>query len=247
MPSPHPHWQPARLDMPASEREVLRLQLESVVHVAGEDLRGEVHLDFRALQRTPIEEVTVTFHGRLQTYVTETAWCRCPLTKDLLLSSKATYTANRETHTSRSKIDLINETNSLWTKGAAYPPPGEHVLKLPFCFTLPSWLKPSCEFSHSKKGSIAYAVRVVGRRTGLHFNKTIVRPLPVLPYHEKGALLRDTLLKEGFGTTRSQSWEKKIRRGIWGEYSTVEVSVRHFLPLTTVNSDGVVQHVAHPS
>ena len=143
---------------------------------------------------------------------------------------ESVYVANDKVQTSCCKMDLVYQTHSLWTKGASYPPPGEHLLKLPFCFVLPTDLKPSCEFNHQKKhGTVVYAVRVVGRRAGLHFNKTIVRPLPVLPYHEEGALLRDTLLKKGFGDTHLHSLEKKIRRGIWGEYSTVQVSVKTHL------------------
>ena len=52
------------------ESGVLSLQLSPVVRVAGEELSGEVHLDFRDLQWTPLEEVLVEFFGQLKTYVT---------------------------------------------------------------------------------------------------------------------------------------------------------------------------------
>ena len=56
--------------MSKGESGVLSLQLTPVVRVAGEELSGEVHLNFHALQRTPLEEVLVEFHGQLKTYVT---------------------------------------------------------------------------------------------------------------------------------------------------------------------------------
>ena len=53
----------------STNNEVLTLVLSSNLHVAGEDIAGEVALNFRELQRTPIEEVHVKLRGSVFTYV----------------------------------------------------------------------------------------------------------------------------------------------------------------------------------
>lgn len=121
---------------------------------------------------------------------------------------------------------MVKRTQSLWKRGSAYPVEGEHVLTLPFSIHLPRSLLPSCEFHrHSTRGSIAYAFRVTGTRTGLRFNKSIVRAIPIITFHERGALLRDAIGPSVYKHTHRHEWGKKIRRGIWGEYSDVGVAV----------------------
>ena len=115
----------------------------------------------------------------------------------------------------------------MWTKGAAYPAPQEHVLKLPFRFVLPRDLPPSCEYrTVVKSGVVAYSVEVVGVRAGLlHFNKRLTQSLPLLPHNAPGAELRDVLRLGWGGKMRSVQFPKKIRKGIWGDYSDVLATV----------------------
>lgn len=48
---------------------MLSLVLDPVLRVAGEDIKGEVCLDFRLLQKTSLDEVYIKFRGSIFTYV----------------------------------------------------------------------------------------------------------------------------------------------------------------------------------
>ena len=54
--------------MSASEDELISLVLDSAVRVAGEEVRGEVLLNFKHVQRAQLEEVQVKFVGAIHTY-----------------------------------------------------------------------------------------------------------------------------------------------------------------------------------
>lgn len=133
----------------------------------------------------------------------------------------------------RSRDEIIRETVSVWKAGGAYPTPDTHVLKLPFSFTLPEKLLPSCQFGKGsyRSGTIMYSVEVVGTRSGLHFNKRIQRPIPVIPYDLAGAGLHDELRSGWTGATNCYKSARDIRRGLWGEYSNANISVRAILNL----------------
>lgn len=114
----------------------------------------------------------------------------------------------------------------LWQKGGAYPLPQEHVLRLPFRFVLPARLQPSCKYDGGNQSAVvAYSVEVVGTRPGLHFNKRIAIPIPVLPFSLVGAKLRDILRAGRTIATKDTKFTKKIRRGVWGDFSDVIVTV----------------------
>lgn len=124
-------------------------------------------------------------------------------------------------------IDLIRENISLWEQGSdVYPPPGTHILKLPFQFTLPARLLPSCQYNDfHKKGRIGYFVEVVGRRSGLRLDKRVMIPFLVLPPYGTGGELRLALEAGWQGQWKNIQSQKQIRRGIWGEYSQVKMTV----------------------
>lgn len=124
--------------------------------------------------------------------------------------------------------DLIHETVSLWQQGkGSYPPPGTHTLKLVFQFTLPDRLPPSFSYRElNERCDVGYFVEVVGQRPGLRFNKRILIPFPVLPTSLHGAEARQALLSGWQGPWRTFDTEGKIRRGIWGDYSHVKMTVR---------------------
>ena len=128
------------------------------------------------------------------------------------------------THTQR--IELVRETRSLWTKGSAYPPPGDHFLKLPFQFTLPPNLLPSCHYEGFHwEGTVGYFLEAVGERHGLHFNRRQLASFPLLPVDIQGAGLRSALSGGWSGSWRAIEQKDEIRRGIWGDYSHVQATV----------------------
>ena len=55
--------------MPTSSDVVLFLELDTPLRVAGEAVEGTVLLNFKELQKTPLEEVHVKLRGSVFTYV----------------------------------------------------------------------------------------------------------------------------------------------------------------------------------
>lgn len=140
---------------------------------------------------------------------------------------------NRNDRTQR--VQLIHDTQSLWHQGSdLYPPPSSHILRLPFKFTLPSHLPPSCDFTgYQKSGTIGYFVEVVGKRDLLHMDKRVLIAFPVIQQDSEGAQLRALFMgASGWqGAWRTIGGQRDIRRGIWGDYSNVKVTVCVFLPI----------------
>ena len=136
------------------------------------------------------------------------------------------------------RVHLVKEGLSLWNSGT-YPPAGSDTLEIPFAFRLPSTLPPSFEYGDSKKSlervRLRYAVEVVGKRNGLlRPNRRIIKPFPVLPPLKSGAELREALKRGWEGPWRSYSDNKSIRKGIWGDYSDVTMTVSPFIFLFVV-------------
>ena len=108
-----------------------------------------------------------------------------------------------------------------------YPQPGSHVLSLPFKFTLPRKLPPSCSFDvYRKKGFVSYFIEVVGKRSTFRLNKRIVCPFAVMSPDAAGAQTRDLLAAGWQGGWKLMQSKKDIRKGILGDFSTVAVEVR---------------------
>ncbi len=127
-------------------------------------------------------------------------------------------------------IPLVYVSLDLWTQGSAYPLPGTDTLRLPFRFRLPDNLPPSFHYSGWQKSAyVLYELTVVGVRPGtFQFNKKLRMPLAVVP--------KDTIGKNLGNGIASLGWRKgerteKIRRGLWGDYSTAHVEVSVDLPL----------------
>ena len=68
--------------MRSTENELLRLVLDPGLRVAGEEVKGEVHLDFTELQKTPLEEVHVKLRGTILTCVARVFALYLMLTRD---------------------------------------------------------------------------------------------------------------------------------------------------------------------
>lgn len=146
----------------------------------------------------------------------------------MIANRKVTQSSGNSTSTHRGKIDLCHSNISLWQQGSLLcPQPGTHTLQLPFRFTLPQKLPPTCSyFGHRWEGSVSYSVEAVGVRSRLLPNRRVLHAFSVLPSDIMGAGLHAVIRAEGWtgGWTTIQK-SRKIRRGLWGTYSDVSATV----------------------
>lgn len=182
----------------------INLVFDPHLHVAGEVVEGSVDLYFPKLRDDNIEEVHVKLRG--------------------FIATRITRQRGESSYTYRQRVDLCRENISLWRKGCdLYPPPGSHVLSLPFRFVLPSGLPPSCTYSGYRwQSTVGYLVQAVGERPILSFNRRVQKSFPVLPVDVRGAQLRSVLSAGWDGGWKPIEARNQIRKGIWGDYSQVE-------------------------
>ncbi|KAI0832909.1 hypothetical protein BC628DRAFT_1335882 [Trametes gibbosa] len=186
----------------------ITVHLKPTLFVPGCLVEGEVELDFKTLRDSNIEEVHVKLRGFAKTRITY---------------DKTTLIQN---------IPLVRDDASLWSRGGAYPLPGEDTLRIPFRLQLPEDLPPP--FRHTRYGQIGkigYAVIAVGVRPGaLRLNRRVHAAFPLVPKDTPGVSLREKLsLMAVTGEDvnwRSEAKEEKIRRGLWGDYSTVQAELK---------------------
>ncbi|KAI0355530.1 hypothetical protein OH77DRAFT_1425040 [Trametes cingulata] len=190
----------------SSNRPAISVNLLRNLFVAGCAVEGEVELDIRQLQQDNVEEVHVKLKGIAKTEIT------------------------RDKITDKQTIHLVRDDASIWTRGTVYPLPGSDTLRVPFCLQLPPDLPPSFHYrAGDKSASIMYSVTAVGVRPGaFHFNRRVRQPLALVQKADgAGIKAREelaTLASTGAEPTwRTGSQEEKIRRGLWGDYATVEV------------------------
>ncbi|RDX47805.1 hypothetical protein OH76DRAFT_1484486 [Lentinus brumalis] len=180
--------------------QALRLSLPSMVYCAGSNVEGEVLLDFRQLREEDIQQVQVKLRGSVHTMI------------------------KRDKTTLRETIPLVYVSLDLWTQGSAYPLPGTDTIRLPFRFRLPDNLPPSFHYSGWQKSAyVLYELTIVGVRPGtFQFNKKLRMPLAVVPKDTIGKNLRNGIASLGW---RKGERTEKIRRGLWGDYSTAHVEL----------------------
>ena len=84
------------------------------------------------------------------------------------------------------------------------------------------------------EASLKYSLTAVGVRQGLfHLNRNVRMPLAVVPKDSVGIRELEKLPTSASGHAyefipmRTLCKEDKIRRGLWGDYATVRVEVRH--------------------
>ena len=151
----------------------------------------------------------------------------------IIITSSALHTAQRVTSTN--SRELIHLTQSIWTRGSAYPPPDSHILRIPFRFHLPLDPKilPSVSWHEWHDSvSISYHVEVTGLRPTTLFANDKRRIRARLAVVSRGdpslcASIRSLGRQLESGVTwKTAHREKKVRRGMWGEYATARVEVR---------------------
>ncbi|KAH9939408.1 uncharacterized protein BXZ73DRAFT_99613 [Epithele typhae] len=184
----------------SSTSSAIPLHVPPVIHPSGSMVEGHVAINLRLVHEEDIDEVQVRLRGVGQTRVDE--------------GDSSSY----------GKRQLVRDNLILWTRGSAYPEPGSDVLPVPFSFKLPAQLPPS--FLHrtvSCQAAVRYSVTAVGVRRGiLHVNKRQCVPLTVIPTDTVGASIKR---KNATHSWRTYSKDERIRRGLWGAYSTVSVQL----------------------
>jgi hypothetical protein len=118
----------------------------------------------------------------------------------------------------------------LWTQGT-YPPPGTHIMQLPFEFQLPRDVPGSFHSQrYQRSATISYGVEVVADRPGFfRFNRRLGHVFPVLPTATPEEVQNALQLGQGWqGQWRSSEQSSEIRRRLWGEYSRVNAQVCMF-------------------
>lgn len=108
-----------------------------------------------------------------------------------------------------------------------YPPNGSETLRLPFTFTLPQALPPSFDASGIEwDGAVGYSLEAVAERPGVRFDRRDYAALLVIPSDAQGASLSSMLSAGPWGGPWTSIQQKKeMRRGMWGDYSTVYATV----------------------
>ncbi|KAI1791025.1 hypothetical protein LXA43DRAFT_448948 [Ganoderma leucocontextum] len=203
---------------PLSHIGPFSLVIPPTTYCAGSDVAGEVVLDFKKLQHDHVDEVIVTLRGTL----------------NVSMSSNG---GDPQTH------ELVSLTQSLWKRGAAYPPPDSHVLHLPFRFCLPSGpeILPSvCWREGDDEVAVTYYAEAIGLRpTSSSANSRQVRESLTVVSRGDPSLrvsIRSLGRTEGGLAWKTAHRETRMRRGLWGEYCTARVE------LLVPNEHGILPH-----
>ncbi|KAI0677777.1 hypothetical protein C8Q78DRAFT_1090328 [Trametes maxima] len=210
--------------MSTSADQAISLRLHHNIYVSGCPIDGELVVNYRLLQEDDVQEIYVKLRGSAKTV-------ECPLRR--LKRQQSTY---------RESMTLLREDILLWTRGMVYPPPGSDLLCIPFHLPLPPYLPPSFEHdAYRGKASVCYSFTVVGVRPGaLQFNRRIHRAIAIVPCDGNALYTQAKIgaLVSGLEQSWKVGWRKeKIRRGLWGPRSTVEVHVRRHFESTVERSD----------
>ncbi|KAI0658706.1 hypothetical protein C8Q70DRAFT_1054840 [Cubamyces menziesii] len=192
---------------PASTNPAVRIHLPGNVFVSGCPVEGEVELNVRILQEENVQEVRIELKG------------------------VAKIAISHESKISTESIQLANSTVSLWTRGTTYPPPGEDTLRVPFHMRIPANAPPPFEYNGwAKKGSIRYTLVAVCVKPGaVQRYQRVYVPLAVAGKDTTGVAAREKLSAIAAGAQglwRVHHAEENIRKGLWGDYATVEVDLR---------------------
>ena len=118
----------------------------------------------------------------------------------------------------------------IWSSGTP-PPPGTHVIRVPFSFVLPIDLPPSFFFKKgSTRGLTSYTVKLIMKRRGLlRLNKEIEVPFSVTsPSSPFDVDNKNALLSGWSGPMTLFRDQKQVRFGPFGQHSYVQVQVVHF-------------------
>ncbi|KAJ6495372.1 hypothetical protein C8R45DRAFT_1133893 [Mycena sanguinolenta] len=189
--------------MATSASPLITLHFQNVRRVAGETIAGSVDLNIARAQEERIERLRIEFRGAITTHIT-------------------TPNPGRPATTDREIVPLIHSDQVLWRQGSAVPAADCGIVSLAFQFKLPANLPPSFHCAAKDHGGvIAYSLEVVGERPGIfRKNRRIRRVFSVVPTASQDQLAAKESLQQGWvGAWMDIKQEKRLRQGIWGEYS----------------------------
>ena len=132
--------------------------------------------------------------------------------------------------------ELIRLKKSVWKRGSVYHPPDSHTVRIPFRFHLPSGphILPSVIRNEwHDVVSIMYCVEVCAPSSApfVAEYRRIRQQLVVVSRGDPTlcASVESSRGLEGGPTWKIALSEQRMRRGLWGEYSTARVEVRMLL------------------
>ncbi|KAJ7231013.1 hypothetical protein C8J57DRAFT_1385765 [Mycena rebaudengoi] len=178
----------------------IKLHFKDRVRVAGETIAGHVDLNMAQAQELQIHHLWINYRGAIKTQI-------------LVRNEKVPRTQS---------VVLFQDKKSLWTPGSAFPEGGSQVLSCPFQFQLLGDSHPSfhCTAEPSHAAAISYSLEVVAEREGRRANHQIRRVFAVVPVATAEELrAKESLQQSWTGPWRDITQEKKMRRGMWGDYS----------------------------
>ncbi|KAJ7163765.1 hypothetical protein C8R46DRAFT_325594 [Mycena filopes] len=179
---------------------LITLRFPNLVRVAGETIEGHVDLNLSLARKDGIQSLRIEFRGVIQTRIYK-----------------------RYTHTGiwyEEAVPLCSSSESLWTPESASTSPD--TFSCPFQFTIPGNLPPSL---HHPCATIGYSLEVVAERpTGK--KRRLSRFFPVTSAASQRQLLAKESLRQGWtGPWREIKHERRIRQGLWGDYSHVSATL----------------------
>lgn len=212
--------------------DMMKMRLSRLASAPGDNLEGEVLLQFPSMVQDKMKEVYVKLYGSLTVYVYFPAPIVINLTKGYFRSTVA-YEARNSMVKSKTehKLDLTRDKLTVWRRGT-YPPAGSNTLAIPFKFKLSNQLPYTCKFAvnHPETkvtSEISYHVEVVGDRQALRAKRRQRTAFRVIPSLTRGVAIQEELASAWPGEWRTVSRERRIPLGTTGGYSHVQFSVSH--------------------
>ncbi|KAI0334640.1 hypothetical protein GY45DRAFT_1431509 [Cubamyces sp. BRFM 1775] len=192
----------------ASAHPGVSVHIPGGVYVSGCTIEGECELVLHLLQEDDVQEVLIELKGLAKT------------------------TIDRGETSSAETIHLADCSVPLWNAGTTSPSSGQDTLRVPFRIQLPPDVPPSFEYHGTvKRAFIRYTLTAICVRPGMmRRNRHVHVPLTVTGKDTLGVATRDKLATIS-ARAEEPPWrvchaEDKIRKGIWGAYSTVQVDLR---------------------
>ncbi|KAI9059986.1 hypothetical protein FKP32DRAFT_1595734 [Trametes sanguinea] len=186
------------------------IHLTNVIHVSGCPIDGKARLYLWRLREDDIEEIRLEFRGRATTRVTRNG----------IVQTEAT--------------SLVHTDIPLWVHDVQDDDPDLGYIEAwrPFNIQLPPHLPPTlCHSAPAASLEVRYTLTVVGIRPAIpHNERRIHIPIVVVPRDSSASVNVKTRLP-GTGVLadptpwKTERAEKRIRRGLWGQYATAQVQI----------------------
>jgi hypothetical protein len=234
--------------------QTFTLHLPNIGRVAGEIIQGHVDVNVPMALQDQIENVRIMLRGSIVTYVlffhvcsssqcfgifrrkmTETRQVNGPngqRTETYQKSQTVPVSVPAMNNAAKKyflilNVQLLRVDQQIWDNFNS--PQNLQILTCPFSIQLPSGLPPSFHYSSgSLTAAVSYSISVVGARHGVfHANRRIRQIFSVVPSATAYELNAREALRQGWnGPWKPIVNNRKMRRGIFGDYADAKVEVR---------------------